>query len=254
MFKFLKSKLKSILNNLNKEQQNETPKIIPVDDQVAPKANILSCEISDNLIRIQILKECTFEEYVNAIDAYEQPGNKIEIPIRMFVTTGGSFITTKLLEQLIFEVSIGDVTYCIVDSSTEVKISERSIQGEEINEITLEIYKNSNKYSIAQYIHGLNLSTKSCMWYPIESDMLVNFELSKSRAIELFKILLLNLENIKDMPIFLDMPNLLDLVRSIGDSILDTPEAPSEDDIEVSKETVNSEEVSEVMKKSKTLQ
>lgn len=218
MFRHLNRRLKEFVNK--KSHQIETSKIIINEHQEKKKENILSYEESDNFIKLQILSECTFEEYVDAINKYEKEGNSIDIPIRMFITSGGSFINTKLKKQTIFIVSSDNVTYCIVNSSNEVKLSERIHQGDEINEITLDIDKNSNAYTIAKYIHDLNYSTKFCKWYPIQDDNLGDFALNKSQAIELFKIFLLNFKKISDMKMFCDTENLYDLISSIGHSIL----------------------------------
>lgn len=121
---------------------------------------------------------------------------------------------------MIFIVSRDNVTYCIVNSSDEVKLSERMHQGDEIDEITLNVDKNSKAYTITKYIHDLNHSTKFCKWYPTQDDNLGDFALNKCQAIELFKIFLENLKKISDMKKFSDIENLYDLVSSIGNSIL----------------------------------
>lgn len=97
MFINLKRRFKEFVNKKN--PMTETSKIIIDDHQDIEMENILSYEESDSLIKLHILRECTFEEYVNAIKKYEKDGNSIEIPIRMFITSGGSFINTKLKKK-----------------------------------------------------------------------------------------------------------------------------------------------------------
>lgn len=217
MFKNLKRKFKEFIN---KRHRNEPPKIIINNQPDKKLENILNYETSDNLIKLQILNECTFKEYVDAIDKYENKENSVEIPIRMFITSGGDIINTKLKKQKMFIVSRGNVKYSIVTSRDEVKLSEKIYQGEEIDEITLNINKNSKAYTIAKYIHDLNHSTKFLKWYPIQDEAFNAFALTKLQAIELFKVFLQNLEKIKDMKIFLEMENLYDLVSLIGNMIL----------------------------------
>ena len=217
MFRDLKRKFEEFAN---KSILNKSSKIIINDHQENKAENILSCEINDNLIKLEILSECTFKEYGAAIDKYEKEINGIRIPIRMFITNGENLINAKLQKQKIFIVSRDNVTYCIVSTSSKVKLSEKIYQNDEINEITLDIDKNSNEYSIVKYIHDLNYSTKFCKWYPIHDDSLNDFALNRFQAIESFKIFLLKLEKIKDIEIFPDMKNLYDLVNLIGNSIL----------------------------------
>lgn len=223
MFRNLKGKLKEFVNK--KSPLTETSKINVDDHQDKEIENILSYEESDSLIKLQILRECTFEEYVDAIKKYEKEENSIEIPIRMFITSGGSFIHTKLKKQMIYILSNDNVKYCIVNSSDEVKLSERMFRADEIDEITLNIDKNSKAYTITKYIHDLNYSTKMPKWYPIQDDKLGAFALDKHQAIELFKIFLVNFKKISDMKIFSDAQKLYDLVSSIENSI-------SSDDVE----------------------
>lgn len=218
MFKYLRT---IILKFINKNNQNDILKNTIEDDlEYKEKVKILRCEIDEDLKKLQILKECTFKDYVEEINKYEKENKSIEIPIRMFIMNGSDFINSKLLKQDIFILTNDKTEYTIANSKDKVIISEKVKINDEIHEVTLKVEKDTNKYSITKYVHDLNHSTKFCKCFPTYVDSPSVFSLTGIQTLDIFKGFIQELKKITGDDRIADIKEIYDLIRLVGNYIL----------------------------------
>ncbi len=221
MLKYLNSKLSRVIEKNSKEKNVKSS----IDNSdYKPKNDIIKYEENEDFANLQILEECTFEEYIEQINSYKVKNKIIEIPIRMFITTGGNLLNTKLKKQIISFMSSNNIECIFVNGENEIIISQRIKLADEIIEITIKLEKLTGQYTIAKYVHDLNYSTKLCKWYPVKGDYLEFFTLTKNEALELFKIFIKNLESIFDNKMFPDIEDIYRSIELIKSSIMNDNE------------------------------
>lgn len=154
-------------------------------------------------------------EYEEEVSKYENECVDIEIPIRMFITEGYNFLTSKVQKQEISVLKNEEYSYYITVSDSRFKISERKLVGNEIMEIMLDIDKIKKDYIVSLYIHDLNHSTKSCKSYPIDGNTIDAFKLPRKEAITGIYNLLERMKKIKNIQDIVDISRLYELTNLV---------------------------------------
>ena len=197
MLNFIKSKLKkNEKNNTNKKNNELTNNIIEVQSE-------------DSFTLIKIKKECTLEEYSSNIDKYDEVKD-LHIPIRLI------YQNKAIEEKNVYIFKHNNFDYVVTTSNKNIKISERKLLEDNVYETEIEINKENNDYTITEYIHNDNLSTKSVKWYPATTNY---FSLDKKEAFDLVRK---TLDNLNSTPfvdkIFDNINNLYELFNLIPKS------------------------------------
>ncbi len=172
----------------------------------------INIEYNKNLIKIEIKKDCDFQEYCNEIDRRLQENiskmdnNMIdminEIPIRMLISNGIKTIN----RQTVYLTSTDEYEYIISLNAENIRISERRIVNKEIEESTIQIYYPNREYKISKYVHDLNRSTKSVKSYiPGRKSGIQFFDMNKEEAILTAKTLMQHLEKNESIRDTLDL-------------------------------------------------
>jgi len=165
MFDFLKRKI----HKDNKVNKNE--KINSLDEE-----KILDVSFEDNVTKINILKDCSSTQLTEAFNKLnvEEP----KIPMRMYMKNDNN----ELESQNILIYDCDTKTYIFSASNSKLKISQRKLVDDKIEEIVVYIDKRTEKYKIIKYVHNLNLSTIYTKWYPQHDEKNKMFTLDKVEA------------------------------------------------------------------------
>jgi len=155
-----------------------------------------------------IMKECSFSEYLDELKKYENYTK--EIPIKMLILDSNNFIHSKILKQKIFCFENYGFEYIISMSNNRIKISQSNIKDNNIYETTLEI--EPTNFHVTNYIHDLNYRTRVCKGYDNNIDNR-ELELDKKEALSLAQQLL---EKLKNMNTLYKMINIYYIYRKLN--------------------------------------
>ena len=165
MFEFFKRKI----HKDNKVNKNEKTNIL--DEE-----KILDVSFEDNVTKINILKDCSsiqLTETFNKLNV-EEP----KIPMRMYIKKDNN----EFEAQNILIYDCDTKTYIFSINNSKLKISQRKLVDDKIEEIVVYIDKRTEKYKIIKYVHNLDHSTIFIKWYPQNDEKNKMFTLDKVEA------------------------------------------------------------------------
>lgn len=223
-FNFL-NKLFKKNNNEDKEDNKEFVNRVPSSNSVDNNINI---EHNDYLIKIEIKKDCTLQEYCNETESLlkENLANMDDamidminrIPMRMLISNGIKTING----QTIYLIRNDDFEYIISSNAKNIHISESRMVDEEIEESTIQIYFPNGEYKISKYIHDINRSTKSVKFYKTSNVSNQLFSIDKEEASSTVKSMLQHLEENESIKNILDLEHISSYLNAI--EVTDVPE------------------------------
>lgn len=144
---------------------------------------ILDANWENNVFFINIMTDCTLEEYCDYLN--EMNIETVVIPLRLLLMNGYNLLTARLKKQKICIFQRDNSKYLISSSFDNINLSERRMIDNFIHEIVIKLnYRNDNyEYGIEKYIYDLNGSTKLCKWYPMKSYRDDRFLLDKEEGL-----------------------------------------------------------------------
>lgn len=206
-------------NKEKKEDNKELANSVSSGNSVDTNINI---EYNDNLIKIEIKKDCSFQEYSSEIGRILQEypanmdNNNIDminnLPKRMLISNGIDTING----QTIYLIRNDDYKYIISSNADKLYISETSNVGTEIEESIFKIYFPNREYQIGKYIHGVNRDTSSIKAY--RSGMVNSnqpFWMDKEEASSTVKTILQHLEENEKTKDILDLEYINSFLSAI---------------------------------------
>jgi len=162
-FNFFKNLFNKKHRDDKKNDQN-----VKVSKDIGADINV---ENNDGLIKIEIEKDCTLQEYSEKIDSLLQSDSENidktlsdmidKLPMRMLISNGIKTIN----RQTIYLISNNNFKYIISANSDNIYLSESKIENKNINENTIKICLANEEYQISKYVHDINKSTKSVKFY-----------------------------------------------------------------------------------------
>lgn len=207
--------LNKIFGKMNKENMKDVKESFNKDlSSNSIDANI-NIEYNENLIKIEIKKDCGVQEYCNEVGRRLQEkfsnmdSNMIdmirEIPMGMLISNG----IKRINGQTVYLISTDEYEYIISINAENTYISERCIINNEIEESTIQINYPNREYKISKFIHDLNKNTKSVKTYkPGWRSDIQYFDMDKEEAVQISKTLFQHLEENNSIKSVIDLEHI----------------------------------------------
>ena len=161
--------------------KNESPKLEEIE-----KKTIINVIKDCNTTQINILENCSLEEFVNQCKEFNIDEEKI--PMRIYIKINND--NFKFSVQDIFVYKRNNTTYFVSKTDSQLIISQQKTIDDRIEEISISMFKHIKNYKITKYIHTLDHSTKSVKWFPQDNQQREMFTLNKKEAFfSLYKLL-----------------------------------------------------------------
>lgn len=171
---------------------------------------ILDILIDDYYVKLEVKKECTWEEYLSQ---KKRLGFTFDIPLKSIIYD--NFDTLEPQKFILMELEHSK--YIITTNGEKVLISRKQKNDNEIVDEMIKINLKNRIYEIDKLIHDFNYSTKSTKGYhPMDPITLDYFALDKEEAFLTVEVITDELSQIKGIEEFVDL-SVIETVIFRGD-------------------------------------